>query len=57
MRVYDKHLPFETLEPLHPEALRRATQLDRRHKVTGTEGDNSSTRVHMLMEEIRSKPA
>jgi len=57
VRDYDKRLPCETLEPLYPEAVRRAYQLDSRHNANGTEGVNPSTGVYRLMQEIRSQQA
>jgi len=50
---YDKQLRFEVLEPGYPEAVRRATTLDRYHADLGQDGANPSTGAYRLTERIR----
>lgn len=51
---YDKQLPAAKLLKLYPEALRRARELDESQRKRGCDGDNPSTGVFKLMEQIET---
>jgi hypothetical protein len=52
MPGYEKRLPCETLLPMYPDAVRRCVDLEHWHQTRGTDGNNPSTGVHRLTEEI-----
>jgi hypothetical protein len=52
MPRYDKRLPCEVLLERYPAALRRSTALVEWHHTRDTDGENPSTGVHRLTEEI-----
>jgi hypothetical protein len=52
MPGYEKRLPSQTLLPVYDDAVRRSEELERWHQARGTDGDNPSTGVHRLTEEI-----
>jgi RloB-like protein len=52
MRGYEKKLPCETLLPNYTDAVRRSEDLDQWHYSRGTSGENPSTSVHKLTQEI-----
>jgi hypothetical protein len=49
---YDKRLPCETLMAEYHEAVRRSVELEQWHHTRNTAGENPSTGVHRLTEEI-----
>jgi 8-oxo-dGTP pyrophosphatase MutT (NUDIX family) len=53
IRDYRKHVRYEDLAAGYPDAVERATSLERRHSRAGTDGENPSTGVHHLTEQIR----
>jgi hypothetical protein len=54
MPEYEKRLPTSQLHPLCDDALKRARELDRWQSSRGCQGDNPSTGVYKLMEQIRA---
>lgn len=52
MPGYEKRLPCQTLLAEYSEAVRRSEELERWHHTRDTDGDNPSTGVHRLTEEI-----
>ena len=52
---YDKELPTARLFPHYAEALRRARELDVWQLSRGCDGENPSTGVYRLMEQIKSR--
>ncbi|MFL5382303.1 MAG: RloB family protein [Longimicrobiaceae bacterium] len=50
---YDKHLRYEDFAVGYGHAVKRASELERRHAELGREGANPSTGMHRLAERIR----
>ncbi|HEY0038504.1 MAG TPA: RloB family protein [Longimicrobium sp.] len=53
IRDYHKHVRYDDLAAGYEDAVVRATSLERRHSRAGTDGENPSTGVHHLTEQIR----
>lgn len=55
MAGYEKRLPFSVLAPRIEEAVDRALKLAAWHQTRGTNGENPSTGVHILVERIKAE--
>jgi hypothetical protein len=53
VKGYEKHVDYSRFRAAYEDAVRRASQLTRRHSENGTEGGNPSTTVYELTERIR----
>lgn len=53
IKGYNKHVPFDVLRDGYGEAVGRAQHLEKRHSEAGPAGDNPSTTVYKLTEQIR----
>ena len=56
MPTYKKEVPFAALDPLYPNALRRAKELEVHHIRRNSNGGNPSTEIYKIIEKIRRRP-